>query len=195
MLFRVPDKIYNPLKWAVGMLMGLFSVYGIGSLIPVSGLLGLIFVIFLFPAFFLFVTFVHEAGHALCGKRFKYQIQTFCVGPVAYRPSSKTFHLAAESHLNEIAGYVELLPPTRFNRWRDIWVSLCGPLATIILGILILAYGQTIDFYSEARIGTTALAWVCFLDAGFNLIPSKQAGRPGSDGYRILKNLTAKPRY
>lgn len=49
--------------------MSLFNVFGIGAVIPVSGIIGLCAVIILSPIFFLLVTFVHEAGQMIRGSK------------------------------------------------------------------------------------------------------------------------------
>jgi len=109
---------------------------------------------------------------------------------------------------NEVAGFIQYSPnwPIK-TRWGEIFVSLAGPLATILLGVIFLELDKNFGTRSvyfdvpknipkmytnaDGKIIQTLqhqaflfLAIVCFLDALANLLPLK------SDDKNTMPHIT-----
>lgn len=130
------------------------------------------------------MVFIHEMGHALAAWSVGRRVHMICVRAVGFIPRVGRFVWVPKSGTAEYAGFVETSPIwSDTSRAKSIWVSLGGPLATGILGIVILIW--------VARSGHMPF-WVLgaffIMDMVVNLTPLKWAGGSVSDGLRIWRS-------
>ena len=170
--------------------MGATSYMAAVEIFPYNSTLRLISIFTIAPMFFFFVIFVHEMGHAIAAWALKYRVHFIAVGTFGFNPEKRRFQRAYDFSKNEIAGFILYSPewPIK-DRWGEIIVSFCGPLATIILGLLFLTVRQSLGYFSHGRTALMLLAIVCFLDAAYNLLPLKSGRSNNSDGRNIWESL------
>lgn len=182
---KMHARLFKVLRLIFGFFIGFYSYMGVGQFFHGNGILSVIAPYILTLAFFLFVIFIHEMGHALAAMHFKYRVHFIAVGIFGYNFDRGKFEWVSNHAANEIAGYVNFTSPYSARRKDDNIVSLAGPLATLILGIFLIL----LDIITNpSHMGLALLSIACFLDAIFNLIPLK-AGRFKSDGRQIFENL------
>ncbi len=171
--------------------MGFFSYAGMMSFFPSDSIMRLISLFTLVPAFFFFVIFIHEMGHALAAWAMRYRVHIIAVGTHGFDPVNRKFRKIVDYSDNEVAGFIHYSPdwPIK-SRWGEIFVSFAGPLATIILGLILLWLdSQGEASYMRRHHAFFYLAMVCFLDATVNLIPFKSDGTHKNDGRSIFESL------
>jgi len=146
---------------------------------------------------------IHEMGHAIAAWKMRRRVHMICVGFLGYAPGLRKFMRIQIPTNAEYAGYVHVTPV-----WPDldinksIWISAGGPLATGLLGILILLAGKFMapatDLLSTNPDAATypviplVLGGFFLLDALVNLIPLQWTLGGGSDGLHILGYLGGK---
>lgn len=210
---KIQGWVYKSSLLICSILMGLFSYAGMISFFSSDSIMRLIVLFTLVPAFFFLVIFVHEMGHALAAWALGYRVHFIAVGSHGFNPVKRKFQKVTDYSDNEVAGFIQYSPnwPLK-SRWGEVIVSLAGPLATILLGIILLEFHKnlgtrTIYFdvpknipkiYSRAdgkviqtipHQGFIFLAIVCFFDALANLLPLKSGDENTTDGRDIFESL------
>ncbi|NNC38397.1 MAG: M50 family peptidase [Acidimicrobiales bacterium] len=144
--------------------------------------------------------FIHEMGHALAAWKVGRRVHMICVGILGYAPDLKQIMRIKIPANAEYAGYVQVSPTwPDLSHDKSIWVSLGGPLATGLVGVLILAAGALLTPATDpltSSIDTPSypitVLWLggfFILDAVANLIPLRWTLGGGSDGLHILGYL------
>ena len=123
---------------------------------------------------------VHETGHWLAGAAFGWQCTRFGVGPVEFRPMTRSWHF---HRISKIGGMVTHYPATFVGfRQQKALCSLGGPLFSLV---------GTVIFTSLALLSRTALSfWFCVINAQFSMIGVLELcpfnrGHIKSDGYQV----------
>jgi len=210
---KIQGWVYRTSLLICSILMGLFSYAGMISFFSSDSIMRLVVLFTLVPAFFFFVIFVHEMGHALAAWALGYRVHFIAVGSHGFNPVKRRFQRVTDYSDNEVAGFIQYSPnwPIK-TRWGEIFVSLAGPLATILLGVIFLELDKNFGTRSvyfdvpknipkmytnaDGKIIQTLqhqaflfLAIVCFLDALANLLPLKSDDKNTTDGRDIFESL------
>ena len=147
---------------------------------------------------------IHELGHALTAWKMGRRVHMICVGFLGYAPGLGKFMRIQIPANAEYAGYVQVSPVwPDLDHGKSIWISAGGPLATGLLGVLILIAGKFMAGSADPLIasGSASAAYPVvplvlglffLLDAVVNLIPLRWTLGGGSDGLHILGYLGGK---
>lgn len=148
--------------------------------------------------------FIHEMGHALVAWKVGRRVHMICVGILGYAPGLGKFMRVQIPANAEYAGFVQVSPiwPDLSSR-KSIWISAGGPLATGVLGLLILAgaalfgpandpLASSLDAAHPIPLAALWLSGFFLLDALVNLIPLRWTLGGASDGLHILGYLNGK---
>ena len=133
-------------------------------------------------AFLTFVaTVAHESGHAIAVLAVKGRVQAVMAIPVEIRFRPTRLMRASRSGHGDLGGFVRYSLGARDSRWRRLAIAGAGPLANILLSIVIgLASGLLRDGFGQDIM--IALSILSFGMAVGNLVPFK-----GSDGAHIVE--------
>jgi len=139
----------------------------------------------------------HEAGHVLGARLGGFTLRMFAAGPVKMLKDDRgDWHVQRASTLGEVGGFV-IATPTRTQRLRRSAMLFAGggPVASLILGIVAIAFYQVLGL--GAYTWSTHGAWMAVSAGMFTLgvtsmglaavtgIPYVAAGL-SSDGRRVL---------
>lgn len=172
-----------------GVGMGFFTYSAVFQLFPNSLFMRIISLFMIGPVFFLFVTFIHEMGHALAAWVFNFRVHFIAIGAWGFDLENKQFIRVPDYSKHELAGFVSVSPRWPYERRFDsLLISLAGPLATFLMGLSILFVSQYLNLNYRIFI---VLVIICFFDAGYNLWPISVRGGHKSDGRQILEELSS----
>jgi len=144
----------------------------------------------------LFVTLVHELGHAVTGYGLGMKLRSFVVGPFRWNKydGKWTFQFNLAGMLSA-EGYIGVVPTSSENRrWRDIAVYAAGPLANLLMAGLTLG----VAFSQDGDSPTTLTGWLVLIGMSnvvtglLNFIPI-HTGSNYSDGAKIYQLLSRGP--
>jgi hypothetical protein len=152
-----------------------------------GGLWSVLALLFMGAVFFT-ALLVHELGHAYAARRFGWPITLVAVAPVAY--DMRTRRLRFWMRAGEgFGGVVECRPlPGRSYRARLAWLAFAGPLANLLLALIVVVLAQIPFVNRVAMIFAPLGAVSLFLGIG-NLVPFKTRRGARSDGWMILRAL------
>ena len=147
----------------------------------------------LLPVLYWFATFVHELGHAfatiLCGWR----VTAFAAGPFGINFVNRSFAVIPSAKRPETEGFVLPTPKNSrvFTHARDFWITAGGPVASLLLFLLLLPLGTAEPLVvAQVDLGWIALAlgllsFATFVDTA---IPAPVSGR-ANDGRKMLDDI------
>jgi Peptidase family M50 len=194
------SKFINKTMWLWGLVLSfvLFSLqtrWDRARGIPIhrSGLhVSLITVVF--TAFLL--TLLHELGHTTVGLALGMKLRAFVVGPLQFRIQSGRWTFRFEPKAILLGGGATGVVPASasFARWRFLWMTVAGPLANLLTGLLALEIAFRADANSRVQAGGLLELFGVFSLAtcALNLIPFRTRANY-SDGARIYQLLSAGP--
>ena len=173
-----------------GVVTGALATTVIYEAFPDAGLWHLGILALAVPVCFFTLTFVHEMGHVVPAWVLKHKIHAVAVGKFGYTVDQLKFHIVRDYSQSEAAGYVinsPSWPPGPL--WHEIVISLGGPAATFILGIILFLIGQFSVDENSAQTLLKLLALGCILDTSFNLTPRTLKNGLENDGLQINRSL------
>lgn len=131
--------------------MVVVSHLGVTQFFPKNSIFIPISLFTLSPAFLLLVVFIHEMGHACAAWTLKHRVHIIAVGLLGFDPENKRIVKIEDFSNSETAGFVLHSPiwPLPTNPKQSNIITLCGPLATIGLGLLLLYFHGMYGFRTD----------------------------------------------
>ncbi|HVZ83373.1 MAG TPA: M50 family metallopeptidase [Terracidiphilus sp.] len=152
-------------------------------------------VLFIFVVSFLIIL-IHEFGHTIAGLLFGMKLRLLLVGPFRWQKREGKWEFKFEiGGLLADTGGTGVVPMTSEpNRWRDVSVTLAGPIANFIAALVALPLAFLSPPDAPVQTGGFLVLFgafnlVCFAT---NLIPLR-FGNQYSDGARLYQTLSNGP--
>jgi hypothetical protein len=181
---------------AVGYYFADNIVRDMKTLDDVGGIVLNMFIVFIciYISIFLIIN-IHEFGHFLFGKMFKYKLYAYKIGFLTWKKENGKIRFSIEKNKG-YSGYAGMLPPDKIpSKTKLILFYAGGIILNVITGFIAL--------YFNVKYGINYLAsfWILsFILAFFNLLPMKSAGNPldgkliwtlflGKENAEVLMNI------
>lgn len=126
---------------------------------------------------------IHEFGHFLFGKLFKYTLITYAIGPIKFENQNGKMKIRFEKSKG-YAGLCAMIPKENAKKSHQILYTLGGVIFNIISSIVLILIGRYIN--------NEYIKLLIYIFSGFgillgiiNLIPYKSLGNP-TDGMVVL---------
>jgi Zn-dependent protease len=159
-----------------------------------AGLVGFVAFVVLYAIDFWLAALVHEAGHAIAARSFKWKISYIAIFPVSYRMSTKRFSLWGRSS-GDIGGVVAITAMPGKTKLRSAIFYAAGPVANLLLAAIAIVLAIASSPSMGDVIGS--LAMMSLLLGIGNLLPWRSRDGAKSDGAALLsliRSMTASKR-
>jgi Zn-dependent protease len=189
------NAVLNRLVWLLGTILGVAGVrwwthWSQVQMLPEQP--GWMQMLWIVPVLAV-TTVVHELGHAIAARTVGMKISSFVLGPLAWRITDGRWKFKFSTSGPASVGGAVGVASTRADepRWYRVWILTAGPLANLILGLIMFSLAMTAkDSSYEGFWGVLAdLATINLGIFAINLIPLRVGGFY-SDGANIYQMLS-----